>query len=125
MSENPSTLTATTMRTMRWEYARAAAPLLRALTATANELVALKATHHASAGNSLASAFGFGLDDDNNNNSESFECIASAAAAALAVADSVASASVPPPLPREEEGMRAARRASSRGGRGGARARPY
>ena len=109
------------LRPLRQEYARAAAPMLRTLAATAAALSALKAEHHAKAGRD-AQRFAFGLEAED---SLDLDALAAQAEALLARVEALAAAAEPPPLPREAEDLRAVRRGMRRGGRGGARARPY
>jgi hypothetical protein len=106
-------------RTQRWEYAKAAAPLLHAMLAQAKELVALKKTSHDAVGTNFACMYDYGLDTEGVR----FECILSDIEAALAPVEAVAAAHAAPPLRKEKEWDCAMR--SRGGGRGGGRAKPY
>ena len=102
------------LRSLRWRYAQAAAPLLRTLRDTARALVALKADSHAAAGRYVGQAyldrrFLFALDFGPGARTEqrqdedppAFEELAADAQALLAV--EVADAGAQPPLPHEND----------------------
>ena len=111
------------LRSLRWRYAQAAAPLLRTLRDTARALVALKADSHAAAGRYVGRAyldrrFLFALDfgpigarteqrqQADKGEPPAFEELAADAQALLDTAIEVADAGeagAPPPLPLEND----------------------
>ena len=104
------------LRSLRWRYAQAAAPLLRTLRDTARALVSLKADSHAAAGRYVGQAyldrrFLFALDFGPGGRTEqqqaedppAFEELAADAQALLDTAIEVADAPAPPELPLEND----------------------
>ena len=111
------------LRSLRWRYAQAAAPLLRSLRDTARALVALKADSHAVAARYVGRAarayldrrFLFALDfgtgerteqrqqADKEEDPQAFEELAADAQALLDTAVAVADAAASPPLPHEKD----------------------
>ena len=106
----------TVIRSLRWRYAEAAAPLLRTLRDTSRALVALKADSHAAAARYVGRAylnrrFLFALDFGPGARTEqrqaddppAFEELAADAKALLDTAIEVADAPAPPQLPLEND----------------------
>ena len=106
------------LRSLRWRYAQAAAPLLRTLRDTARALVALKADSHAAAGRYVGQAyldrrFLFALDFGPigarteqrraDEDPPAFEELAADAQALLDTTIEVADAPAPPQLPLEND----------------------
>ena len=104
------------LRSLRWRYAQAAAPLLRTLRDTARALVALKADRHAAAARYVGRAyldrrFLFALDFGPGERTEqhqaedppAFEELAAGAQALLDAAVEVAEAGAPPSPPLEND----------------------